>query len=437
MSPAPRPPAWKWYVCGLLLLATTINYMDRQTLSTTQQRIKTEFQLSEEKYGDLELAFGWAFATGALVFGVVADRVSVRWLYPAVLALWSLMGYLTGHARDYYELLICRTLLGIFEAGHWPCALKTTQRLLSRQQRTMGNSILQSGSSVGAIATPILMSFMLTPETGSWRFAFQAVGAVGFVWVFVWLGSIGKDDLSAPPPEDVLAAGSSPEDSSRPANTDESSYWSMVFSRRFLVLLIIVFAINTCWHLFRVWLPAFLQRGRGYSEEQMLNLVMWFYIATDVGCIAAGTATLWLRRRGLSVFGARSAVYLLCALLTTASLVMASLPQGWALVAALMTVGVGALGLFPCYYSFSQELSVRHQGKVSGTLGTFAWLTTSPLHKLFGRWIDSPKTEISELTSSYDIGIALAGCIPLVAYLALLLLWNRGPETESQEAGSP
>ncbi len=101
MSPAPRPPAWKWYVCGLLLLATTINYMDRQTLSTTQQRIKTEFQLSEEKYGDLELAFGWAFATGALVFGVVADRVSVRWLYPAVLALWSLMGYLTGHARDY------------------------------------------------------------------------------------------------------------------------------------------------------------------------------------------------------------------------------------------------------------------------------------------------------------------------------------------------
>src|SRR5207247_6536215 len=74
---ASRDGAWKWWICGLLLLATTINYMDRQTLANAAVRIINEFKLSKEKYGDLELAFGWAFAAGSLLFGFIADRVSV------------------------------------------------------------------------------------------------------------------------------------------------------------------------------------------------------------------------------------------------------------------------------------------------------------------------------------------------------------------------
>src|SRR5437899_1528623 len=91
-----RSTAWRYYVCGLLLLATTINYLDRQTLSSTGPRIRAEMQLSNEEYGDVEVVFGWAFAVGAAIFGFIADRTSVRWLYPTVLVLWSAMGYSTG-----------------------------------------------------------------------------------------------------------------------------------------------------------------------------------------------------------------------------------------------------------------------------------------------------------------------------------------------------
>ena len=70
----------------LLLLATTINYMDRQTLSNAASRVTKEFNLSQEQYGDLELAFGWAFAVGSLFFGFLADRFRVYWLYPIVLS---------------------------------------------------------------------------------------------------------------------------------------------------------------------------------------------------------------------------------------------------------------------------------------------------------------------------------------------------------------
>src|SRR6187431_1479481 len=138
-GPSQRPPSWKWTVCGLLLLASAINYMDRQTLANASVRITKEFHLTQAQYGNIEAVFAYAFAAGSLVFGWMADRFSVRWLYAVVLALWSLAGFVTGFVQDYDQLLICRTLLGFFEAGHWPCAIRTTRRLLDESQRSMGN----------------------------------------------------------------------------------------------------------------------------------------------------------------------------------------------------------------------------------------------------------------------------------------------------------
>ena len=75
---------WKWTVCGLLLLATMINYMDRLTINQTASRVKEELRLNDEQYGNIEFAFGVAFAVGALVVGWSADRWNVRWIIPRV-----------------------------------------------------------------------------------------------------------------------------------------------------------------------------------------------------------------------------------------------------------------------------------------------------------------------------------------------------------------
>ena len=93
-------------IAGLLLAASAINYMDRQTLANASKRVIEEFGLSNEGYGRLEEWFGYAFAAGSLVFGILADRVSVRWLYPAALLAWSLVGFATGFTRDADELLL-------------------------------------------------------------------------------------------------------------------------------------------------------------------------------------------------------------------------------------------------------------------------------------------------------------------------------------------
>lgn len=432
-SPEPVPPfegapgrskRWRYYICILLLFATTINYIDRQALAQLKTTIETpdELNLSNENYGEIEQWFAYAFAGGAFVFGMIADKVNVYWLYPLVLALWSMMGFCSGLVEGFVGLLWCRTLLGLFEAGHWPCALRTTQRLLPAGERTLGNSILQSGSSIGAALAPFIVNALQTEERGSWRFVFQAIGLIGAAWILFWMTALRPSELRHAPAAAKRAATDRP----RAADSEhEVPFWRVVFTQRFLTLCIVVVAINCFWHFFRAWLPDVLEKVAGYSKTQTRYISMAFYFVTDVGCIVAGYLTLRLARGGVSLERARLATFTGCGVFAASSFVIPWLPHGWPLIAALMTVGLGALGLFPCYYTFSQELSVKHQGKVTGLLGALAWIGSAPLHKMLGRHVDR---HIGEATR-YDAAFWFAGLCPVVAVAALWLLWTPSRET--------
>jgi MFS transporter, ACS family, hexuronate transporter len=416
--PTTRSRRWAWWICGLLMLATVVNYMDRQTLSVTARRIKSEMRLTNEDYGWLETGFGIAFALGQTALGILADRVNVRWYYPLLLAMWSLMGFATGMMNTFTGLLICRALLGLFEGGNWPCGIKTVQNLLPPAQRALGSGILQSGGAIGAMLTPLVVGLLLSDELGSWRRPFLVIGAAGLSWVVLWLGSVRSADLRLRA-DDVNPT----QDPSHELQADESSFWRILFSARFGVVLCVSVSVNLCWHMLRVWLPLFLQEGRGYRETTMLGFNAAFFVAADIGCLATGAIALGLQRRGLSMSRARSFVYLACCILTAFATVATFLPAGVGLLVVLLLVGFGSLGLFPFFYALSQELSVRHQGKVIGVLGTLAWAALSVFHPLFGRYIDA--------TGSFDIGLAFVGWLPLASWFVLWRLWP-GSRASSQ-----
>lgn len=408
MNTPARTSSWKWWITGLLLLATTINYMDRVTLANASVRVTKEFGLSEQQYGSLELAFGWAFAAGSLVFGFLADRFRIYWLYPCVLAGWSVMGMISGWTGSYTELLVCRTLLGFFEAGHWPCALKTTFAVLNEKDRTMGNSVLQSGASVGAIITPQVMKLLMTEELGSWRSAFVVVGAFGLAWVAVWFLMMRNSGVDEAPRQ--------------AAQGPRIPLLEILMSRSFWALALLITGTQTVWHIYRVWMMKFLQTGRGYTEAAALDFQSAYYISTDVGCFLAGAVSLWLvRRKGFSAHDSRRRVYAAACLLTSLSLLIPWLDRGWGLLGVLLIIGAGALALFPCYYSFVQELSAHHVGRLTGLLSMWVWAVTSPLHQLFG-WI-------ADTTKSYDQGLVIAGLAPWLGVIAMKWLWvKRAPE---------
>lgn len=407
-SPLNRPASWKWMICGLLLLASAINYMDRQTLANAAVRITKEFHLSQKQYGNIEAVFAYAFAAGSVVFGWLADRFSVRWLYAVVLTMWSLAGLATGFVRNEQELLWCRMLLGFFEAGHWPCAIRTTRALLDARERSMGNSVLQSGTSIGAIITPLIMGALMTAELGSWRVAFQAVGAAGFIWLVLWFALVRKADL--PTPVRIREASAS----------NDAGLWSIIFSRRMLIIFFVIASINTTWQILRAWLPKILQEGLGYSESATLYFTSLWYLATDVGCLGAGALAVWLGRRRLPVHAARVVVFAGCGALCASVALTPLLDRGWILLAVLLLAGAGALGVFPIYHAFTQDLSARHQGKITGIAGVVAWVLPAQAQKFFG--------VLADRTHSFDQGLVLAAFLPLIAVLPLWLFWKEPAE---------
>jgi ACS family hexuronate transporter-like MFS transporter len=407
-----------------------INYMDRQTLANLSVRVTQALGLTEKQYGTVEFSFALGFAAGSLLFGFLADRLSVRWLYPAVLVGWSGAGILTGFAQNYEQLLICRIILGVFEAGHWPCALVTTQRLMNADDRSLGNSVLQSGAAIGAIVTPPLVLGIIRwadpqepiriahqalggglalaatgPGPSVWQLPFLVIGCIGLLWVVAWFALVRRGNLDLTPAQSSVASD------------NRTSLWDAVWDRRFLVLFILVTALNTTWQLIRAWITKFLIQGRGYAESDALWFNSAYYIAADAGCLLAGAVTLGLARRGLDPHKARLSVYALCAGLTSLTFLAGTMPAGWGLLVLLLLIAAGSLGLFPCYYSFSQELSRTHMGRVSGILAAAGWVVSAPFQIWFGQLVDR--------TKSYDLGIMLAGLPPLIGLVALLLLWRK------------
>ncbi len=425
-----RSSAGGWWISGLLLLATMINYMDRQTLSNLIPRITAEWNLTNEQYGDMEFVFGVAFAVGSLVFGFAADKVSVRWLYPAILVAWSAVGFATGLTRGYDSMLVCRGLLGFFESGHWPCALIVTQAVMSKSDRVMGNSILQSGASAGAVLTPLVIRLMVgdSTEPDAWRMPFYVIGLIGLLWAVAWIRLVPPGLLPAGGKRTGQATGST---SNAPPDQDAAAddsligwFGRLLVDRRFWGLIVMVIMINTSWQLVRAWLPTFLQKGRGYSEAEALYFNSLYFIFTDVGCIAAGAAALALARRGMAVHTSRVLVFLACSLLAALTTVAAMLPAGWLLLGTLLAVAAGTLGVFPCYYSFTQELTVSHMGRVTGVLSFVGWLASAPVQKLFGR--------IADATGSYDLNMAILGWAPLAGLIAFVVLWPVGRNQREQ-----
>ena len=413
---AERSRLWGGMLCLLLLSATLLNYANRAAFTQNALPVQAAFETDDAGYGRAESRFAIGFALGGLLFGILADIISVRWLYPFVVVVWSLAGISSGLVQALFGLELSRFVLGLFEAGHWPCALRTTQRAFKPAWRTWGNSVLQSGASVGAVVTPLLVAAIYRWDPENWRLTFFVAGGFGLPWVVWWLASVNEADVRRP----VIQTDESGAGQGQERELQEVPFLHLFLSRRWWLLLAVIVSINTFWHYVRVWLPVTLEKDHHYSHEFTAYFTSLYYAATFFGSLAAGSLTAGLTRQGWNVHRSRMAAFLIFGILSSFSIPAALMLRGNALLVTLLFVGFGSLGLFPIYYSLNQELSARNQGKVGGTLSFATWGILFFVHD----WVGSV---VKQDPSLRPYLFAATGCGPILAFTLLALFWIPRP----------
>ncbi len=285
-------------------------------------------------------------------------------------------------------------MLGFCEAGHWPCALITVRAILSSQDRTLGNGILQSGASLGAIIVPLYVE--ACDRAGrSWEFPFWSIGLAGTLWIPLWFFFVRRHDLRA---------------TEEPTRADGgTSSFDTDLVRRLVVLALVVSTLTISWQFLRAWIALFLQDHHGYSKEDTRGLMSGYFIAADVGCLLSGALVSGLVRGGWRVPSARQLGFFLFSILTACGSLVPHAPNHVAMIGLLYLAGAGILGLHPFYYAMTQELPPARIGLFSGLLAAAGWVVSSLSQIYLGRHI--------EVTKSYELGLTLVGLAPIIGLL--------------------
>jgi ACS family hexuronate transporter-like MFS transporter len=279
----------RWMIVGLLFFSTVINYVDRQTLSILSPTLRREFHLSERHYANAVSAFLIAYTVMYSLSGRLLDRIGVRAGMALCIAWWSVATMLTSLARGPMSLAAFRFLLGIGEPGVFPAGLKACSEWFSPRERALPTGVFSSGSALGAVLAPPIVAW-ITVRYG-WRYAFTIPGAVGLLWIPIWLQAYRR------PPRSI--GKQEPAGRSWSQMLRERKLWAVVLPR---------VASDPVWYFYLFWLPDYLQRERGLSLAQ-IGIYGWIpFLFADFGNVGGGALSDWLVRRGWPARQARIAM---------------------------------------------------------------------------------------------------------------------------------
>ncbi|MEO8595358.1 MAG: MFS transporter [Candidatus Solibacter sp.] len=196
---------YRWLVLAVFVLSTSINYLDRATLSALAPMLTSEFHLSNVQYGLIGSAFSLTYAASAPFAGWLIDRVGLNRAISFAVGLWSCAGIATGFTSGLAGLVGCRAVLGAAEAAGIPAAGKAIHTYLRPGERALGNAVNQAGVSLGSVIAPLLATWIALRS--GWRQAFVVAGVLGLLWIPLWQWASRSAAAQAPPAPQVADTG--------------------------------------------------------------------------------------------------------------------------------------------------------------------------------------------------------------------------------------
>jgi MFS transporter, ACS family, hexuronate transporter len=324
-----RRIGYRWTICALLFVATTINYIDRQVLGILAPTLQRELGWTEADYGDIVSWFSFAYAIGFLIAGRLLDWIGVRRGLAVAVVAWSVAAIGHAFARTAAGFAFARAMLGLGESAIFPGSIKAIAEWFPQNERALATGIFNAGTNTGAILTPLLVPW-ITLRWG-WRWAFIVTGALGFAWLALWIPlyrNAAGESSEFPVP-------SSERDSGRPMVP-----WLSLFGHRQTWAFVVgKLLADPIWWFYLYWLPKFLDSQYGVTLAQLALPIIVVYLIADVGSVGGGWLSSALIKRGWSVNRARKATMLAMALLIVPTTLAPQAPGMWG---AVVIVGIAA-----------------------------------------------------------------------------------------------
>src|SRR3982750_3111381 len=174
---------YRWVICALLFFSTTINYIDRNSLSVLKTTLQGALGWTDVDYGWITTAFTFAYAMFPSLIGFFVDRFGVKKALAGALILWSLAAAAHGLVGTVVGFMIVRFVLGLAEAANFPASIKAVAMWFPQKERALATGIFNSGTSVGVIVSGGIVAIA---TAWGWQSAFVFIGVLGLVWLIFW-----------------------------------------------------------------------------------------------------------------------------------------------------------------------------------------------------------------------------------------------------------
>ena len=392
----------RWLICGLLFFAASVNYMDRQVIGLLKPTLQLQFGWTEEGYSNIVVAFQLAYGLGLLFIGKLIDRIGTRKGFSLAVLFWSVSAMAHATAGSVFQFAAARFSLGIGESGSFPASIKAVAEWFPKKERALATGIFNSGTNVGAIVTPLVVPW-LTLRFG-WRMAFIATGALGMVWIVLWLSLYHRPEKSG-----LVSPGELAYIQSDPQEKEDIVPWGILLKLRqaWAVGLAKMFT-DPIWFVYLFWMPDFLNRNLKLDLKGMALPLFVIYSGASVGSVAGGWLSSGLLEKGWTLNASRKTALLMCALAVTPIMLAAVIRDAWVVI-GLVALAAGAhQGWSANIYTLASDMFPR--SAVASVVG-FATL----LGAFGGMFISKTVGYILQSTGSYVPIFVLAGSAYLVA----------------------
>lgn len=363
-----------WIVVGLLLLATSLSFLDRQVLSVSILRIKEDLTITDIDYGFINAGFLVSYAVMFTLGGILIDRYGSRMGLAFSVGFWSFATLLHSLSNSVFHFGFFRFLLGVGEGGCFPGAIKAVLEWVPKSKHALANGIAIGGSAIGAVVAPPLTVYLMG-EVG-WRGVFLVTGGFGFVWLLAWLFFTKRKQQS-------VDSSIKERQNSAEKPKERVRFFELLKNKEVKVFVLIRFLLDPIFYFYMFWIPKYLNEVHALSLES-IGKVLWIpFLALGIANVLGGWVSDLIFQKTASVNYSRKLVMGLAAALTI-PIVLVGFLHSYVLILVLMSLAFFAHGLWITNYItsisdiFGKNLTSTVVG-LSGSAGAVSSLVLNPL----------------------------------------------------------